>query len=357
MPKFFIHVLLIFAFFLVGYLNHTNAAVTAEITPSTVDENSPSVTVRFKDLSPNTEYEYCGTTNAEVCSARKRNVTADSNGIITLDNMCAQGEHLIERSSSGCGSGDFFWGGVSYSVRLFTSFPRQVGEAKINVNRIVPSFNISSDNGFKPGSNITATVKGSRRPMDNTDRNSYKIEITGAPNPSNNTANVAAPNNNEVSHTFGALSIIGGHYTAKLVGRNHESIDGHTFATVSFDISSDGGGITGTSNNGEFGSGKGSNPCSTTECETAIGNLPVSLKGLADKILQIAIGVAGGIALILIVIGAIRVLVSGGDPQKVNGGREMIIAAVSGLIFLIFTTVILEFLGVNILGGIPGIDQ
>ena len=70
----------------------------------------------------------------------------------------------------------------------------------------------------------------------------------------------------------------------------------------------------------------------------------------ARTILWIGAGLAGGIALILMVIGAIRVLTSAGDPKNVSAGREMIIAAVAGLLFLIFSAMIIRFIGVNIVG-------
>lgn len=101
----------------------------------------------------------------------------------------------------------------------------------------------------------------------------------------------------------------------------------------------------------------GENPCDPRPggyCPTAIGNIPINPAAFANRILQIGLGIAGGIALILMVIGSVRVLTSSGDQQKLNGGRDMIIAAVSGLLFLIFSVLILKFVGVDIIG-IPGL--
>ena len=103
----------------------------------------------------------------------------------------------------------------------------------------------------------------------------------------------------------------------------------------------------------------GKNPCEdpvtkqVTECPTALGNIPTDISGFAGKILSIAIGLAGGIALILMVIGSIRVLTSSGDQQRLAGGRDMIVAAIAGLLFLIFSILILRFIGIEILQ-IPG---
>ncbi|OGD84947.1 hypothetical protein A2165_02030 [Candidatus Curtissbacteria bacterium RBG_13_40_7] len=93
----------------------------------------------------------------------------------------------------------------------------------------------------------------------------------------------------------------------------------------------------------------GENPCPGGVCNTALGRITAEIGPFASKILAIAVGLAGGIALILMVIGAIRVLTSSGDQQKLNAGREMIVAALAGLLFLIFSVVIMRFIGLNIL--------
>ena len=98
----------------------------------------------------------------------------------------------------------------------------------------------------------------------------------------------------------------------------------------------------------------GRNPCPLGgNCPTALGNIATNPQEFAKKLLGIAIGIAGGIALILMVVGSVRVLTSSGDPQKVASGREMITAAIAGLLFLIFSVLILRFIGINILSLLP----
>lgn len=96
----------------------------------------------------------------------------------------------------------------------------------------------------------------------------------------------------------------------------------------------------------------GKNPCEDGTCPTALGNIPTEINAFSSTFLRIAIGLAGGIALILMVIGAIRVLTSSGDPKGVGAGRDMIIAAVAGLLFLIFSVLILRLIGISILSEI-----
>src|SRR3989344_2895450 len=99
----------------------------------------------------------------------------------------------------------------------------------------------------------------------------------------------------------------------------------------------------------EFTSGR--NPCTPEGCETAFGNIPTDITKFAGKVLSIALGIAGGIALILLVYGSIRVLTSTGNPQNVAAGRDIIVAAIAGLLFLIFSVLILRALG--LIAGIP----
>ena len=101
---------------------------------------------------------------------------------------------------------------------------------------------------------------------------------------------------------------------------------------------------------GEEGT-SGRNPCSATSCRTAFGDIPINITKFAGKVLSIALGIAGGIALILLVYGSIRVLTSTGNPQNVAAGRDIIVAAIAGLLFLIFSVLILRALGLIV--GIP----
>jgi hypothetical protein len=88
---------------------------------------------------------------------------------------------------------------------------------------------------------------------------------------------------------------------------------------------------------------------------TGIGCIPVeSPAGFITTILRWATGIAGGIAFILIVYAGFEIITAGGNPQKVQAGRELLTAAIMGLMFLLFSAFILRFFGVDLLG-IPGL--
>jgi hypothetical protein len=88
---------------------------------------------------------------------------------------------------------------------------------------------------------------------------------------------------------------------------------------------------------------------------TALGCINInSGDDLVTFILRIAMGVGGGIALALILYGVFIVTTSAGMPDKLKAGSEIITSAIVGLIFIILSVFLVNFIGINILG-IPGL--
>jgi hypothetical protein len=86
---------------------------------------------------------------------------------------------------------------------------------------------------------------------------------------------------------------------------------------------------------------------------TAIGCIETEPSQFISIILKFGVGIAGGIAFLLILLGGFQVMTASGNPEQMNGGRELIGAAITGLILIIFSVLILKIIGVDILG-IPG---
>ena len=61
----------------------------------------------------------------------------------------------------------------------------------------------------------------------------------------------------------------------------------------------------------------------------------------------------GGIALLMILSAGFTMTISQGNAQKTAQAKEMMTAAVTGLLFIIFSVTILQFIGYSILK-IPG---
>ena len=97
------------------------------------------------------------------------------------------------------------------------------------------------------------------------------------------------------------------------------------------------------------------NPIYSPDCEggngvkTGLGCLSTNPQILVNTILPWAIGIGSGIAFLLGLYGALMIVISAGDPEKMQAGKEMITSAVSGLLIIIFAVFILKFIGVDIL--------
>lgn len=83
---------------------------------------------------------------------------------------------------------------------------------------------------------------------------------------------------------------------------------------------------------------------------TAIGCVPIDPQEIAKALAGFGIGVAGGIALILLAIASLMVMTSQGDPKRLNSGKELFFSALMGLLLIILSGVVLKIMGVSILG-------
>lgn len=88
---------------------------------------------------------------------------------------------------------------------------------------------------------------------------------------------------------------------------------------------------------------------------TALGCIPRDANKLIGWILTNAIMMGGGIAFLFMIFGAFQIIISGGDPEKINGGKEVLTSAIAGLLMIIFSVILLKIIGYDILR-IPGIN-
>ena len=89
--------------------------------------------------------------------------------------------------------------------------------------------------------------------------------------------------------------------------------------------------------------------CPSNHTSTGIGCVPNDPAGLVNKILEIGLGVAGGVAFLMLVYGGFRLVFSQGNPDAIQGAREVITSAIVGLLIVIFSVFFLNLIGVNIL--------
>ena len=90
--------------------------------------------------------------------------------------------------------------------------------------------------------------------------------------------------------------------------------------------------------------------CDESDCiSTGIGCIPSDVSCAVGRILEKAIYVAFLCTLLLLIWGGLAVASSTGDPERVAAGRAKITAAVSGLLFILLSVLILHIIGVDIL--------
>lgn len=92
------------------------------------------------------------------------------------------------------------------------------------------------------------------------------------------------------------------------------------------------------------------------EVNTAIGIICTEADCFVESLFGFILSLSGGIAVLTIMYAGYVFLTSRGNPEAINKGREMIIAAIVGLLFIVFSFVIMETLTGDILR-LPGFNQ
>lgn len=81
---------------------------------------------------------------------------------------------------------------------------------------------------------------------------------------------------------------------------------------------------------------------------TALGCIDPSPGGIVTRIYQIGVGIAGGL-IILLKVPQIVIGYNSGNPEKIKEAQEGIWMVIGGLFLLLFATVILQMIGVNVI--------
>ena len=91
--------------------------------------------------------------------------------------------------------------------------------------------------------------------------------------------------------------------------------------------------------------------------KTAVGTFSSNFSEFVGEIATIGIAVGGVAAIGLLTAGAITILTSTGEPEKLLSGREMITNALMGLALIVLALFVLEFLGWDVLriGDVTGV--
>lgn len=83
----------------------------------------------------------------------------------------------------------------------------------------------------------------------------------------------------------------------------------------------------------------------------AIGCVDPTPVGVLTRLVQLGLGIMGGVALIQIIYAGI--MYQSGNEEKIRKAREQLLATLTGLAVLVFSVLIVQILGVNLLDTVP----
>ncbi len=86
---------------------------------------------------------------------------------------------------------------------------------------------------------------------------------------------------------------------------------------------------------------------------TAIGCVPVDPTVLINQGLKVGTGLAGAVALLMLISGTFTMMTSAGNPATLKKGSDQASSAIIGLLFVIFSILLLQVIGVDLLN-LPG---
>jgi len=359
-----------------------------------VTENTKTVHITFTGLR-NKEYIVCLT---PICFLTKGNYgiskkrTARDN-TLKLD-VCADGEDQLKLLDTEDGSGqcndengdggDYFWGRHVYAVALFASGePNRIGAATFYVYQYYPKVTVSPEKPT-PDDPIIVTITGTKRPHGRGNRNNYAVEIARQDDPGSiySQACITVPNDPPVILDEREE----GDYIIKINEQANEGNDGKDDCSAEFtyywikikvrsedfwrfnpnqsatEIIPD---PNGTEMAGLTKPKKAPPPPCTgglddsgncPKVKTALGTIETDPAGFIKSIFSLILGLSGGIALLLIIYSGYQLMASRGEPEALKTARDQLIAAIIGLIFIIFSLVILQIIGVDVLR-IPGFGE
>ena len=342
--------LLVFAFISVLTINNVYAVgirTSPAVNSPQLNEDLSHVNITITDLVPSNEYEICMRSYCE--GAQWISIDSAHNRLT----VWAADDNLIECSQDNWDS-KWFQGGKDYRIQVRDKTTGQNYELGIHMNYYYPPYKDLSQND---DGTLRLAIGGCRH--NNTDgRNDYNLfldGLEGTPDPNDPAMLQVTSNHCLGSQTFGPLN--DGKYLLHIDDRG-ENMTYYTWGLeikngnlILGDLTKDPGDADpGVGEDGGTGT-EGVNPCGQPggQCDTAIGLISSNGTEFIGKVLEISLGIAGAIALIFMVIGSIRVLTSSGDQQRLNGGREMIIAAVAGLLFIVFSILILQFIDAKLI--------
>ena len=330
----------------------------------TPDENTAKIQITFTGLVDDEDVKYGFCLSNDGCPRIGSIVNLDPVNLTATDNrlsiaVCGAGDDAVKTD---CDEEDYFHT-KEYAVGLYEMEDfNHLLTVNFRPTHFFPDVSPQPDKPT-PDTDIRVIISGERRPFSGNnrdDRNDYDLEIKGVsgtatPN-DNKKDNVTVPSGGgPVEANFGKLPT--GQYVITIKDRGGDFIYYSLNLTVK--EASDGGGgsweVTEDPRNAEqpatdYGDDCPDGPNCNRIVDTVFGPISSDAAAFATKFLNIAIGIAGGVAFLLMVFGSYRLIFGGGNPEAIEQGKQVITAAIVGLLVIVFSVFILNLIGISILG-------
>jgi hypothetical protein len=397
-------------FSLVLFFTFTNTSFAQETDTAPIELSPELAEINGDTASVEITFHGLEDLNWHICSKEKCLKAKDTlsnkkasveNGSLTLT-VCAANDSTLRVND--CDDGDYFHEGKVYILSLFEDEEQEIKgpTAAFYVNHFFPNVRVSTADQL-----IHVEITGTKRPKDKGNRNNYQISIEGFDVYENKYKQDKCVTVKEegTKATFGkngpndSTPLNRGKYTVKINEQVNEGVKGKlktggdvcnggftfwhvntevdgVFRDIVCDSAGDSGaGCTKDPNSSDIDAlnelleelsaiGKlilncdkySRNEDGNLQCvsiNTAIGTIPTNPIAFIERLFSIVLSLAGVGALGLLIYGGYNYMVSRGDPERIKGARETITSAIIGLLFIIFSLVILQVIAGDILR-IPG---
>lgn len=117
-----------------------------------------------------------------------------------------------------------------------------------------------------------------------------------------------------------------------------------------------------SSGSGGIGSGGGTSTISGPACDpsksirTSLGMVPTEPSCFVNWVIKTSLGIVGGLGFLRLLLGSLKYIDSKGNPESAQEAKAILTNAVFGILMVVFSTVILQIIGVDVLS-IPGFTK
>ena len=328
-----------------------------------IDDNTPAVEIVFSGLSAGQKYTICFETDSDLCKSsptpdvKKRENVEPVGGKIQLTVCGDEGDRVKEDCDQT--DGDWFHAEKTYKVHLMDKDTKYVLDtASFYVGHWYPDLTFSPEKPT-PNDPWNVTLTGHRYGDRGGEGCRFKYDldlyINGNHSDDMDKNNIKPEQDISLKDTDSKTHNVNPQLEGSHMLDVTDDCKHFVLYRIRIEVKTGGGShsivkTTDTANVKDFVPKIQPDKPVPDQFMTPIGPVKTTPQGLAKFAVNVGVGIAGGIAFLLMVFGSYRLIFAGGDPEAVQQGRQIITAAIAGLIVIAFSVYILNLIGVAIFG-------